>query len=321
MADFRPIRAAASASLDNLELSDGQFIITLDTKKMYVDAVVNDELSRIALGGEIDLSDYVTETEMQEAIAAIQPSGLDFSALTTALTSGTLTGLTITADTENENFDITVTNQGINFSDLSDMFTNGTLSGLTITPNAATETFDIAVSTMPTIAIDSNDEWTIDGVSTGHSSRGITPTIDSTTKHWMIGSTDTNVIAEGQDGITPMIDTTTKHWMLGETDTNVIAEGQDGFSPTVSFTNISGGRTMTVVTNDGTVTTDIMDGITSHTTTKTDLTCTVLAANWTGSEAPYTQTVTVNGVTAALNPMIDVIISAIFRMNSGKRRS
>ena len=274
MADFKPIRAAASASLDNLELSDGQFIITLDTKKMYVDAVVNDELSRIALGGEIDLSDYVTETEMQEAIAAIPTSsGFDFTALSTALTGGTLTGLGIT-------------------------------------PNTETETFDITVSAMPTIAIDSNDEWTIDGVSTGHSSRGITPTIDSTTKHWMIGSTDTNVIAEGQNGITPTIDSTTKHWMLGETDTNVVAEGQNGFSPTVSFTNISGGRTMTVVTNDGTVTTDIMDGITSHTTTKTDLTCTALAANWTGSEAPYTQTVTVNGITAALNPIIDIIISS-----------
>lgn len=34
--------------------------------------------------------------------------------------------------------------------------------------------------------------------------------------------------ADGQDGITPHIDSTTKHWMIGDTDTGVVAEGQDG---------------------------------------------------------------------------------------------
>ena len=87
---------------------------------------------------------------------------------------------------------------------------------------------------------------------------GITPHIDETTKHWMIGSTDTGVVAEGQqgpqgtqgiqgtqgpqgeqgpqgtqgtpgsDGITPHIDSTTGNWFIGSTDTGVHAQGPQG---------------------------------------------------------------------------------------------
>ena len=63
---------------------------------------------------------------------------------------------------------------------------------------------------------------------------GVTPHIDSVTKHWMIGSQDTSIIAEGQDGkdgvdgITPHIDATTKHWFIGDTDTGILARGKDG---------------------------------------------------------------------------------------------
>ena len=72
---------------------------------------------------------------------------------------------------------------------------------------------------------------------------GDTPYIDPTSKHWIIGSVDTNVVAEGQngangtngtngadgdDGITPHIDPTTKHWMIDTVDTGIVAEGKDG---------------------------------------------------------------------------------------------
>lgn len=63
---------------------------------------------------------------------------------------------------------------------------------------------------------------------------GVTPHIDSVTKHWMIGSQDTGIIAEGQDGkdgvdgITPHIDETTKNWFIGDTDTGVLAQGTNG---------------------------------------------------------------------------------------------
>lgn len=60
---------------------------------------------------------------------------------------------------------------------------------------------------------------------------GLTPHIDSATKHWFIGTNDTGVKAEGKDGkdgVTPHIDETTKHWFIGDTDTGVLAKGQDG---------------------------------------------------------------------------------------------
>ena len=77
---------------------------------------------------------------------------------------------------------------------------------------------------------------------------GLTPHIDPTTKHWMIGLTDTGIVAEGQNGqngapgqngengVTPHIDPTTKHWMIGLTDTGIVAEGQNGQNGTNGIT-------------------------------------------------------------------------------------
>lgn len=69
---------------------------------------------------------------------------------------------------------------------------------------------------------------------------GITPHIDSATKHWFLGTTDTGVTAEGKDGTdgdngtTPHIDKSTKNWFIGDVDTGVLAEGingNDGVTP------------------------------------------------------------------------------------------
>ena len=57
---------------------------------------------------------------------------------------------------------------------------------------------------------------------------GITPHIDSTTKHWFIGDTDTKVNAIGPAGTTPHIDNETKHWFIGNTDTGISAVGIKG---------------------------------------------------------------------------------------------
>ena len=75
---------------------------------------------------------------------------------------------------------------------------------------------------------------------------GITPHIDSTNKHWMIGTEDTGIVAEGQDGrdgtngtngtngtdgadgITPHIDSTTGNWFIGDENTGVHAQGPQG---------------------------------------------------------------------------------------------
>ena len=63
-------------------------------------------------------------------------------------------------------------------------------------------------------------------------SDGITPHIDSVTKRWFIGDTDTGILAEGvdgNDGITPSIGAN-GNWFIGDTDTGVTAQGKDGKS-------------------------------------------------------------------------------------------
>ena len=65
---------------------------------------------------------------------------------------------------------------------------------------------------------------------------------------------------DGKDGITPHIDSTTKHWMIGNTDTGVIAEGSDGISPTVTVTKEGKVATITCTDVNGTTTATISDG-------------------------------------------------------------
>lgn len=94
---------------------------------------------------------------------------------------------------------------------------------------------------------------------------GVTPHIDSTSKHWFIGSTDTGIVAEGQDGqngtngtngtngvdgVTPHIDSSNKHWMIGSEDTGVVAEGQNGRNGT-NGTNGANGITPNIDSTTG----------------------------------------------------------------------
>lgn len=72
--------------------------------------------------------------------------------------------------------------------------------------------------------------WDLIGASGGND--GITPHIDSVTKHWFVGETDTGILAEGvdgNDGITPNIGAN-GNWFIGDTDTGVTAQGKDGKS-------------------------------------------------------------------------------------------
>lgn len=201
---------------------------------------------------------------------------------------------------------------------------------------------------------------------------GITPHIDPVTKHWVIGDTDTGVVAEGRNGtngtngITPHINSATKHWFIGETDTNVVAEGQDGddgsaatisvgtvttgasgtnatvtnsgtssaavfdfmiprgadgtngtngtngYSISATTTSITGGHSITVSSTDPNVndtTFNVMDGTEIIQTTSDNRTATLSAASWVGASAPYTQTITVLGMTSSVVPIIGVVPS------------
>lgn len=121
----------------------------------------------------------------------------------------------------------------------------------------------------------------------------VSPTIDSTTKHWIIDGTDTGVTAEGQEGAAG-------------------AKGDNGYSISAEVTTVTGGHRVVISsTNPGASDEqfDVMDGVTTIQTTSANSTATLAAANWTGASAPYSQTVTVNGMTASVIPVIGLSVS------------
>lgn len=200
-------------------------------------------------------------------------------------------GTTITVDSDGT---IHGAYQGLDFNALSTAMTTGTQSGITITADAENSRFNFEVTGIPTIAIDSEGYWTVDG------ERGANPTK-----------------AQGE-------------------------KGNDGYSPTVTATVVNNGVDLTIVDKNGTQNVGIRngvdgndgqsayelavdngytgtekewlaslkgtDGTTTVQTTKIDKICTFLATGWSGT-VPYTQTVTVEGITESLNPRIDIIIS------------
>ena len=113
---------------------------------------------------------------------------------------------------------------------------------------------------------------------------GTTPHIDASTKHWFIGNTDTNILAEGvngqdgkpgadgSNGITPHIDPTTGNWFIGETDTEIHAQGvpgidgSNGITPHIdaSTGNWFIGETDTKIHAQGETGQPGADGITPH---------------------------------------------------------
>ena len=120
----------------------------------------------------------------------------------------------------------------LDFTALSNALTGGALSGLSITPNEETETFDITVAGIPTLSIDSEGYWTING------ERGENPTKAQGEK--------------GADGITPHIDNNSGNWFLNEEDTGVKAKGDDGYSPSISLVNTDTGVEINITNKDNT---------------------------------------------------------------------
>ena len=118
-------------------------------------------------------------------------------------------GTTITVDSDGT---IHGASQGLDFDALSTAITTGTQSGISITADAENSRFNFEVTGIPTIAIDADGYWTIDG------ERGTNPTKAQGEKGDR-GTDGTN----GVDGISPHIDETSKHWFIGETDTGVSA--------------------------------------------------------------------------------------------------
>ena len=122
--------------------------------------------------------------------------------------------------------------------------TTGTQSGITITADTENSRFDFEVTGIPSIAIDSDGYWTIDGdrginptkAQGEKGSDGISPTANVTATEsgatiTIIDKSGTTTVdisngtdgAAGVDGISPHIDNITNHWFVGETDTGVNA--------------------------------------------------------------------------------------------------
>ena len=105
--------------------------------------------------------------------------------------------------------------QGLDFDALTNAMTTGTLSGINITADSENERFNFEVTGIPIIAIDADGYWTING------ERGENPTKAQGEK----GENGIN----GKDGASPTIDPTTKNWIVGTVDTGVKAEAQSNY--------------------------------------------------------------------------------------------
>ena len=121
-------------------------------------------------------------------------------------------GTTITVD---EDGTIHGASQGLDFSALSTAMTTGTQSGISVTADTENSRFNFEVTNVPTITIDAEGYWTVDG------ERGENPTKAQGEK----GSDGLN----GKDGASPTIDPNTKNWIVGTVDTGVKAEAQSNY--------------------------------------------------------------------------------------------
>lgn len=255
------------------------------------------------------------------------------------LISGSTTGTGINNWTTNTGY--TVGNLVINGTTIYQCNTNHT-SG---------DTFDSTYWTSMTGEKGADGE---DGAAGAKGSDGVTPeTIITdinngkriTFKYTYEGGLNYSISADIENGVTPHIDETTKHWMVGETDTNIVAEGKDGTSPTATITKTDTGATITVVSGEQTTVAELTNGITPEIdeTTKhwivngedtgvvaegsveINADCAVLYATFVADgwsdTAPYTQIVTVNSITADNTPIVDISYSADTSLWDGERKA
>ncbi len=234
-----------------------------------------------------------TEGKLLFDKSPIISDGIDFAALSAMLAEGN----NITIATDEATQKITISALGIDFAALTEALTSGTQSGISVTADTENSRINFEVTGLPEIAIDSEGYWTIDGV------RGDNPTKAQG--------------ENGADGISPSIDAESRHWFIGETDTGVKAEGNDGYSPNISLTTTDTGVDIEITNKDGIQHATLLngqdgapgkDGVTTVQTSKVDKTCILTAGNWSNT-VPYTQTVSVEGITELLNPRIDIIVS------------
>lgn len=239
----------------------------IDELKAYADGIAT---------GDIDLSDYVTKSELQAKLDALDIN-IDLSSyatkeeLTNAINSIDLSAYAKTSDIPSlEGY---VTEEQLEakgylteHQDLSAYALKTEIPSLD--GYATTEYVDNAIANVPSGGnVDLSNYYTKeetdaliptvkDGSDGKDGADGITPTIDETTKHWMIGETDTGIVAEGINGADGKDGT---NGVDGKDGTNG-TDGTDGVSPTVTVTKEGSVATITCTDINGTTTATISDG-------------------------------------------------------------
>ena len=204
----------------------------------------------------------------------LSASGLDFATLSGMIVQGT--NMSIITDSNAKTITFNATG-GIDFDALSTAMTTGTQSGITVTADSTNNRFNFEVTGVPTIAIDSEGYWTINGergtnptkAQGERGSDGISPTavIADTGDGATITITDSNGtttvnIYDGTDGVSPHIDSITKHWFVGETDTGISATaGIDDTSTTGTDVSWSASKINSVIGDINTILASVTGGI------------------------------------------------------------
>lgn len=266
-----------SANLSNQIVNTNTRVTTLEGKshthnnKAVID-LFSTSSSKLLWNGTAVGSDYELPIATSSVLGGVKPDGT-----------------TITVDSDGT---IHGASQGLDFSALSTAMTTGTQSGITVTADTENSRFNFEVTGIPTIAIDSEGYWTVNGDKGTNPTKaqgekgndGISPTASVTKTETgatitITDSSSTTTVdisngTDGVDGTSPHIDSTTKHWFIGDVDTGIVAEG-----------------------------------VTTISTTSVTYTGTLSVNGWVGDSAPYIQDVEISGITPDLSPFIDLIVS------------
>lgn len=201
----------------------------------------------------------------------LSANGLDFTALSGMIVQGT--NMSIITDSNAKTITFNATG-GIDFDALSTAMTTGTQSGITVTADTENSRFNFEVTGIPTIAIDSEGYWTVDGErgtnpTKAQGNDGFSPTavVTDTGDGATITITDKNGtttvdIYDGTDGASPHIDGVTGHWFVGENDTGVNATaGIDDTSTTGTDVTWSVSKINSVIGDINTILASVTGGI------------------------------------------------------------
>ena len=204
----------------------------------------------------------------------LSASGLDFTALSGMIVQGT--NMSIITDSNAKTITFNATG-GIDFDALAVAMTTGTQSGITVTADTENSRFNFEVTGIPTIAIDSEGYWIVNGERGENPTKaqgekgdnGISPTVVVTDIEYgaTITITDSNGtttvdIYDGTDGVSPHIDGATGHWFVGENDTGISATaGIDDTSTTGTDVSWSASKINSVLGDINTILASVTGGI------------------------------------------------------------